>query len=122
VSADPPADEREPPATRRAKTARIIDAGQNFNAGFSRTITMKRLVISAAIAAVVASSSLAVADQASGTVKAFDAKAMTLTLQDGSEYYLPQTFKDPGLKAGEKVSITWAMQNSERMASAVVIQ
>ena len=83
---------------------------------------MKRLVISAAVAVVALSSSLAFADQTSGTVKAFDAKAMTLILQDGSEYYLPKTFHDPGLKAGEKVSITWAMQNNERMASAVVIQ
>jgi Protein of unknown function (DUF1344) len=83
---------------------------------------MRRLIVSAALAAVVASSSLAFADQATGTVKAFDSKAMTLTLQDGTEYYLPQTFKNPGLKAGQKVEITWSMQGTEHMASAVVIQ
>jgi Protein of unknown function (DUF1344) len=83
---------------------------------------MNRLFVSAALAAVLASSSLAFADQASGTIKAFDAKAMTLTLQDGTEYYLPKTFKDPGLKTGERVQISWAMQNGERMASSVVVQ
>jgi Protein of unknown function (DUF1344) len=83
---------------------------------------MNRLFVSAALAAVVASSSPAFADQATGVVKTFDGKAMTLLLQDGSEYYLSKTFHDPGLKAGENVRITWAMQNGERMASAVAIQ
>ena len=83
---------------------------------------MNRLFVSAALAAVVASSSLAFADQTTGTVKSFNNKAMTLILQDGSEYYLPKTFHDPGLKSGKKVGITWSMQNGERMASSVVIQ
>ena len=83
---------------------------------------MNRFVLPAAIVAAVASSSLALADQTSGIVKSFDAKAMTLTLNDGTEYYLPQKFKDPGLMAGERVQITWTMQGNKHQASAVVIQ
>lgn len=83
---------------------------------------MNRIVISAAFAAVVASSSLAFADQTSGTIKTFDPKAMTLTLQDGSTYYLPSNFKNPGLKAGEKVQVMWTMQGNKHMANGVTIQ
>ena len=83
---------------------------------------MKRYIVPAAIAAVVASTSLALADQATGTIRTFDPSAKTLILQDGTTYYLPQNFKDPGLKAGENVHVTWAMQGGKHMASAVAIQ
>ena len=82
---------------------------------------MYRFIVSAALAAVVASSSLAFADQSSGRIKAFDAKAMTLTLQDGTTYTLPKDFKDPGLATGERVQITWSMQGPEYMASTVTM-
>lgn len=83
---------------------------------------MNRFVVPAALAAVMATSSLALADQSVGTVKHFDSKAMTLTLKDGSMFYLPQGFKDPGIKTGEKVQITWSMANGKHEASAVTIQ
>jgi Cu/Ag efflux protein CusF len=83
---------------------------------------MIRFVVPAALAAVVATSSLALANQTVGTIKAFDAKAMKLTLQDGTIYSLPAGFKDPGLKAGERVQVTWEMQNGQYKASAVVIR
>lgn len=57
----------------------------------------------------------------SGTVKAFDLKAHTLTLADGKIYQLPATFKDPGLKAGEKVTVHWKMNGSAYEATAVSI-
>ncbi len=83
---------------------------------------MTRLVAAAALVAVVASSSLAFADQTAGTVKTFDQKAMTLTLQDGSTYYLPHSFKNPGLKTGEKVQVSWTKQGNKHMANDVTIQ
>ena len=46
---------------------------------------------------------------------------MTLTLADGNEYMLPKTFKDPGLKAGEKVSVAWDMKNGSKIAENVTI-
>ena len=62
------------------------------------------------------------ADQTiSGMVKAFDLKAHTLTLEDGKIYTLPATFKDPGLKAGEKVTVHWKMNGSAYEATSVTI-
>lgn len=56
-----------------------------------------------------------------GTVKAFDLKAHTLTLADGKNYQLPATFKDPGLKAGEKVTVHWKMNGNNYEATNVTI-
>lgn len=62
------------------------------------------------------------ADQTiSGMVKAFDLKAHTLTLADGKIYQLPATFKDPGLKAGEKVTVHWKMNGTAYEATSVTI-
>jgi hypothetical protein len=47
----------------------------------------------------------------SGTVKAFDGKI----------YQLPTTFKDPGLKAGEKVTVHWKMNGTAYDATSVII-
>ena len=46
---------------------------------------------------------------------------MTLTLSDGSSYVLPKSFKDPGLKAGEKVSVHWEQKGSQKIADKVMI-
>lgn len=62
------------------------------------------------------------ADQSiSGTVKAFDLKAHTLTLADGKIYQLSAAFKDPGLKAGEKVTVHWKMNGTAYEATNVTI-
>lgn len=84
---------------------------------------MRTLLVTTATAAVLATSTLtfAATQQASGTVKAFDAKAMTLTLADGDTYVLPKTFKNPGLKAGEHVSISWETSGSKRIADKVTL-
>jgi len=57
----------------------------------------------------------------SGTVKSFDLKARTLTLADGKIYQLPSTFRDPGLKAGEKVTVHWKMNGNAYEATTVTI-
>jgi len=84
---------------------------------------MRTLLVPAAIAAILGTSSLSFAavQHASGTVKAYDSKAMTLTLANGDTYMLPRTFKDPGLKAGERVSINWEMAGKHKTAEAVTI-
>ncbi len=84
---------------------------------------MRKLLVPAAAAALLATSALtfAAAQHATGTVKAYDAKAQSLTLADGTTYMLPKTFKDPGLKAGEKVSINWEMKGSTKSADTVTI-
>ena len=83
---------------------------------------MRNLVVPIVIAGFLAASPFAfAAQQANGTVKAIDMGSMTLTLADGTIYHLPQGFKDPGLKTGEKVQISWNMQNGQYDAVAVTV-
>ncbi|TKT77355.1 DUF1344 domain-containing protein [Aquamicrobium sp. LC103] len=84
---------------------------------------MRALLVPAAVAAILATSAFAFAapQHTSGVIKTYDAKAMTLTLADGSSYTLPKTFKNPGLKAGEKVSLTWDQTGTRKMADQVTI-
>lgn len=80
---------------------------------FAATTTMA--VKPAAAAAVAAPQSIA------STVKAFDLKAHTLTLANGIAYTLPATFKDPGLKAGAKVTVKWQMNGKAYDATSVTL-
>lgn len=85
---------------------------------------MRNHLIPATAAALIAASSLAFAatqHHSTGSVKSIDSKAMTLSLDDGSTYTLPKSFKDPGLKAGEKVNVAWEQKGSSRMADTVTI-
>ena len=84
---------------------------------------MRMYIIPAAVAATLSVATLAMAapQHATGTVKTFDHKAMTLTLSDGATYALPKGFKDPGLKAGEKVSVSWDMMGKNKTAETVTI-
>ena len=85
---------------------------------------MRKLLVSTAAAAVLAMSSLAFAaamHNTSGKVKEFDSHAMMLTLDNGNKYALRKDFKDPGLKAGDKVSISWEARHGGRLAESVKI-
>lgn len=83
---------------------------------------MRTLLVPAALAAFIATAPFAFAAQhATGTVKAFDAKAMTLTLNDNAVYMLPQGFKDPGLKPGVKVTVNWDQKGAQKQAADVTI-
>lgn len=84
---------------------------------------MRTLLIPAAAAAILATSAMAfaAAHVTTGTVKAFDAKAMSLSLADGSSYSLPKGFKDPGIKTGEKVKVSWEQSGQKKMADTVTI-
>ena len=46
---------------------------------------------------------------------------MTLTLADGSTYTLKKGVKAPALKAGEKVTVSWDMSGSKKIADKVTI-
>jgi len=85
---------------------------------------MRKLLVPAAIAIMLAASGFASAaamQHATGTVKTFDAKGMTLTLDDGSTYSLSKKFKDPGIKAGEKVTVNWEQTGAKKTADEVKI-
>lgn len=55
----------------------------------------------------------------SGKVRSFDLKAHTLTLADGKTYQLPLNFKDPGIKAGQQVTVHWTHNGSINEATSV---
>jgi hypothetical protein len=84
---------------------------------------MRKLLVPAAAAAFLASSALtfAATHNASGKVKSFDMQTGMLTLSDGTRYMLPKGFKDPGLRAGEKVTISWDTKNGSKVAEKVKI-
>ena len=69
-----------------------------------------------------APSAAAQADQTvKGTIKTVDMIARSLVLSDGSRYFLPIGFKDPGLKAGEKVTVHWKANGSAHDVTGVTI-
>ncbi|WP_322989633.1 DUF1344 domain-containing protein [Hoeflea sp.] len=84
---------------------------------------MRVFLMPLAVGAILAATfgAFAASTMTSGTVKDFSPKAQTLTLNDGTVYTLTKTFKDPGVKVGEKVEVSWTMQNSKHMADKVTI-
>lgn len=83
---------------------------------------MRTYIVPVALAAMVVSSTFALAaEHTDGIIKTFDAMGHNLTLQDGTMYKLPSSFKDPGLKSGQKVTVTWEMEDGQHMASDVRI-
>lgn len=86
---------------------------------------MRIFLTSAALAASLALAPAAIAaglaQTSTGAVKSYDAKAHTLTLTDGTTYILPAKVKTHGLKAGEKVQISWQKMGNMNDATAVKI-
>ena len=83
---------------------------------------MRVLHSNLAIVTVLATPALALAAQtATGTVKDYNKASMSLTLSDGTVYQLPKGFHDPGLKAGEKVSVSFDMSGKNHEAKTVKI-
>jgi len=83
---------------------------------------MRALLTSLTVMTAISLSSAAFAASTTvGTIKSYDAKAMTLTLRNGTAYALPANFKDPGLKIGEKVKIAYDIVNKKHEASAVTL-
>ena len=46
---------------------------------------------------------------------------MTPPLDNGVTYRLPPGFKDPGIKTGEKVNLSWEMKNGQHSVDKVTI-
>ncbi|WP_275789497.1 DUF1344 domain-containing protein [Pararhizobium gei] len=81
---------------------------------------MRALLTSLTIISAISLSSAAfAANSTTGTIRAVDAKAMTLTLKNGTSYVLPAGFKDSGLKAGEKVKIAYDVIGKKHQATAI---
>lgn len=80
---------------------------------------MRSLILPAALVATVVASGAFAATTTTGEIKSIDAKALSVTLADGTVYMLPAGFKLDALKVGEKVSINWDMKGTAHEASAV---
>jgi Cu/Ag efflux protein CusF len=81
---------------------------------------MKKLMLAAGAAALLAASSLAAfAADVTGSITAVDATAMTVTLDDGKIYALPQDFDVATLKQGEKVLISYEEQDGKLVITRV---
>ncbi len=83
---------------------------------------MRKFLVAAAAAGLLAVSSLAaLADEASGAITAVDASAMTVTLDDGNTYQLPQDVDAASLQVGDKVTIEYTKQSDGSMAATTVM-
>ncbi len=86
---------------------------------------MRNFALPLVLVAALSASSLAFAATPStveGTIKAIDAKADTITLDNGVIYHLAKTIKIAEFKVGEKVKITFEKMGTDLDASAVVAQ
>jgi hypothetical protein len=82
---------------------------------------MRKLMIAASAAALLAASSLvASAADVTGSITSVDAAAMSVTLDDGKTYALPSGFNAASLQAGQKVKITYDDANGKMTATAIV--
>ena len=55
------------------------------------------------------------------TIKTVDVKALSLTLDDGKTYKLPEEFNFEGLKAGVKVVVFYTMVDGSRIVDDLAI-
>ena len=79
---------------------------------------MRKYIAPAVIAAFLATSGAALAaEQATGTVKAWDGATHMLTFDNGISYQLPASFKADSFKKGEKVHVSYDMKDGKRMAT-----
>lgn len=84
---------------------------------------MRALIFPAVAAAFLATSPLAFATEATtGIVTALNPSMHTVTLDNRTIFALPANFKDPGLKIGEKVRVSWNKRHERHIATGVVIE
>ena len=84
-----------------------------------RTLIASALVVSAMALAPVANAATGAANAITGTIKAVS--STQLTLANGDIFMLPKTFKNPGLKAGEKVKVAFVKMGKKLEAESVTI-
>ena len=84
---------------------------------------MRRYLISTVVAALIASTSVALAaHKADGTVQSIDTAKMMLTLKDGQQFKLPSGWNSDAVKTGTKVTVTYEKREIGNLASAIVPQ
>ena len=82
---------------------------------------MKKLVIAAGAAVLLAMSSLAaLADEASGSITDIDDSAMTVTLDDGNTYALPADVDSSTLQVGDSVTVEYTKDADGNLVASKV--
>jgi outer membrane lipoprotein SlyB len=83
---------------------------------------MKKLMIAAGAAGLLALSSLAaLADEAQGAITSIDPTAMTVTLDDGNTYKLPASVDAASLQVGAKVTIQYSTDASGKLEATEIV-
>jgi len=81
---------------------------------------MRKLMIAAGAAALIATSSLAaLAAEATGAIASVDASAGTVTLDSGGTFALPSSMDAAALQVGQKVKIIYDEADGKMTATAV---
>ena len=80
---------------------------------------MRKPLVMAALAASIISTAAFAATSDIGPIKALDQSKHQLTLIDGKVFTLPSTWSGTGFKVGDKVKVTYQIQNGKMMASDV---
>jgi Cu/Ag efflux protein CusF len=80
---------------------------------------MKKVVLPALAAVLLASASAAFAADATGVIKSIDAAKNTMTLDNGSTYVAPTSVKVSTFKVGDKVSVDYTMTNGKMEPSSI---
>ena len=101
-----------------ALIATVMMAGASF-AGTTAAVTAPA---TAAVAAPAKAAVKAVAKttETKGVIKAIDAKAHTVTLEDGTVFHVQSHVKIADLKVGESVSVTSKTKGKMNIATAIV--
>ena len=81
---------------------------------------MRKSLVAAALAASIFSTAALAATADVGQIKAIDSAKHQLTLMDGKVFMLPSTFSATGFKVGDKVKVTYTLQNGKMMASEII--
>lgn len=83
---------------------------------------MRAYLVPLALAASIAAAPMAfaaAAQSSTGAIKAYNSKAHSITLADGTTYMLPANYTAPKLKVGERVQVSWEMKGNMHDATSV---
>lgn len=83
---------------------------------------MRRMILPSLTAVALFAATGAYAAQATGSIKSMDAKAHTLTLDNGTVFSVPAKQGMGKMKTGEKVKVTYQDKGGKHMATSVVPQ
>ena len=84
---------------------------------------MRKWLVAAAAAGLLAVSSMAaLADEASGSITNVDMEGMSVTLDDGNTYLLPDSVDPTTLTTGEKVTIEYTKNDDGSMEATQVTE